>query len=39
MFEAKVKEPKSSMEMQGILERSMGDKEASPQADDIYRCK
>lgn len=39
MFEAKVKEPKLSMEMQGILERSMGDKEASPQADDIYRCK
>ena len=39
MFEAKVKNPKLSEDMQGILNRSMGDKEASDKIDDIYRFK
>lgn len=39
MFEAKEKEPKLSADMQGILNRSMGDRDASEKVDDIYRSK
>ena len=39
VFEPKQKEPKLSEDMQGILRRSMGEKDASDKIDEIYRFK
>lgn len=39
VFEPKQKEPKLSEDMQGILRRSMGERDASDKIDEIYRFK